>query len=159
MSGHAHSTLLENLTVAKARGLRFLAVTDHTGKMPGTAPDVYFACLNNTVPEEYDGVYLLRGCEANILDAEGALDLNDRFLARLDWVIASLHKVVTKPMSYEEHTDLYLNVAKNPLVNVIGHPGQTDFEFDYEKDKIIFYLNEDDNISKSIQIYISIVVG
>ena len=133
MSGHAHSTLLENLAVAKARGLKFLAVTDHTSAMLGSCAPPYFACLKATTPEIYEGVYLLRGCEANILDASGALDISDGLLARLEWVIASIHSIVTKPMSFEEHTELYINIAKNPHVDVIGHPGQVEFEFDYEK--------------------------
>ena len=32
-----------NLSIAKKRELKFLAITDHTGKMPGTASDAYFA--------------------------------------------------------------------------------------------------------------------
>ena len=36
-SEHAFSTVLENHAAAKKKGLRFLAVTDHTGKMPGAA--------------------------------------------------------------------------------------------------------------------------
>ena len=37
-SEHAFSTVMEIHAAAKEKGLRFLAVTDHTGKMPGTPP-------------------------------------------------------------------------------------------------------------------------
>ena len=77
MSGHAHSTLLENITEAKRKGMKFLAVTDHTGIMPGAPHESYFTCMWSAIPDEYDGVYLLRGCEANILDETGTLDVSE----------------------------------------------------------------------------------
>ena len=132
-SEHAFSTLMENLHEAKARGLRFLAVTDHTGRMPGAPTDTYFICLRGTIPEEYDGVYLLRGCEVNILDEKGTLDLPERVLDQMEWVIGSVHGVLTKPMTVEQSTELWLNVAKNPRIDVIGHCGDANFRFDFER--------------------------
>ena len=35
LSGHAHSTLLENLLFAKKKGLEGIVVTDHSGGMEG----------------------------------------------------------------------------------------------------------------------------
>ena len=131
-SGHAHSTLLENIQVAKRKGLKFLATTDHTGLMPGALDATYFVCAWSTIPDEYDGVYLLRGCEANILDERGTLDLAEPYLDRLEWVIASIHSVLLKPMDLCRHTELWLNVAENPHVDVIGHCGEENYRFDYE---------------------------
>ena len=133
MSGHAHSTLLENITEAKRKGMKFLAITDHTGIMPGAPHESYFTCMWSAIPDEYDGVYLLRGCEANILDENGTLDVSESVLARLEWVIASIHGYITKPMDKERHTQLWLKIAENPHVDVIGHCGEELFCFDYEK--------------------------
>lgn len=133
MSGHAHSTVLENVTEAKRKGLRFIAITDHTGKMPASPHETYFACMWSALPDEYEGVYILRGCEVNILDENGDLDLSDKNLARLEWRIASIHKIITTPMDFEKHTKLWLNIAKNPLIDVIGHSGEEDFKYDYER--------------------------
>ena len=133
MSGHAHSTLLENLAAAKNKGLRFLATTDHTGLMPGAPNATYFSCMRATMPEKYDDVYLLRGAEVNVLDENGRLDLVDACLKKLDWVIASIHGIVTQPMDERRHTELWLSVAKNPHVDVIGHCGEEQFSFDYER--------------------------
>lgn len=132
-SEHAYSTVLENLQAAKARGLRFMAITDHTGLMPGAPTDTYFICLKGTLPEQYDGVYLLRGCEVNILDEEGTLDLPDHILDQQEWVIASVHGVLIKPMTVEQSTKMWLNIAKNPYVDVIGHCGDANFRFDFER--------------------------
>lgn len=133
MSGHAHSTLMENLSVAKARGLQFLAVTDHTGEMPGSPHDSYFVCMRAALPDEYDGVHILRGCEVNILDENGRLDLGEAILSQMEWVIASIHSYITSPMGFDAHTRLWLNIAKNPHVDVIGHCGEELFKFDYEE--------------------------
>ena len=67
-----------------------------------------------------------------ILDENGTLDLADRVLDRLEWVIASIHGYLTAPMDVERHTKLWWNVAANPLVDVIGHCGEEKFRFDYE---------------------------
>lgn len=132
-SEHAYSTVMENITAAKAKGLRFIALTDHTGKMVGSPSDAYFACLKVGLPDEYDGVYILRGCEVNILDENGTLDLPPPLLDQLEWVIASVHGVLTAPMAVEQSTKMWLNVAQNPHVDVIGHCGDENYRFDYER--------------------------
>ena len=132
-SGHAYSTVLENLKEAKRKGLKFLAITDHTGIMPEAPKETYFYCMQAGLPDEYDGVYILRGCEANILNDTGELDISTATLDRLEWVIASIHGVLTSPMDFDKHTELWLNVAKNPSVDVIGHCGEEKFKFDYER--------------------------
>lgn len=141
MSGHAHSTVLEMISAAKAKGLKFLAITDHTGIMPGAPKDVYFACLRSTLPEQYEGVYLLRGCEVNILDENGTVDLPKGLLKSLDWVIASIHSYVTAPMDFHQCTKLWTAIAENPDVDVIGHCGEEKFKFDYEKVIPVFAEN------------------
>ena len=132
-SEHAFSTVLENLNEAKEKGMRFIAITDHTGKMPGAPTNTYFACLKGALPDEHRGVYIIRGCEVNVLDENGTLDLPEANLKRLEWVIASVHSVLTKPMTVEQSTKMWLAVAKNPDVDVIGHSGDESFRFDYER--------------------------
>ena len=133
MSGHAHSTAMEHIAIAKQKGLKFLAITDHTGIMPGAPNDVYFGTLHTCLPELYDGVYLLRGCELNITDENGTVDLPAGLLKNLDWVIASIHSFVTAPMNFQQCTRLWTAVAQNPDIDVIGHCGEETFKFDYEK--------------------------
>lgn len=132
-SEHAFSTVLENHAAAKKKGLRFLAITDHTGKMLGAPTDAYYVCLKNVLPREYDGVYFLRGCEVNILDEQGTLDLPNALLDHLEWVIASVHGILMPPMDAQKNTEMWLNVAKNPRVDVIGHCADADYPFDCER--------------------------
>ena len=78
-------------------------------------------------------MYLLRGCEANILDETGKMDIPDGVLAKLEWVIASIHGILTRPMDEKRHTQLWCRIAENPHVDVIGHCGEETFRFDYEE--------------------------
>lgn len=131
-SGHAYSTLTENINHAAETGLKLIAVTDHSPKMPGSTSLFYFLNLK-ILPSEINGVELLKGVELNILDAEGTVDLSDKIIKDLDIAIASLHMPCIKPKSIEENTAALVNAARNPLINIIGHPGDPRYPFDIKE--------------------------
>lgn len=89
-SGHAYSTVTEIAAQAAALGLRAVAITDHGPALPGSADMRHFENLN-LLPAHILGVRILRGVEANIINAEGGLDLPDSLLEKLDVVIAGFH--------------------------------------------------------------------
>ena len=93
---------------------------------------MYFGNLPRVVPDLLDGVIVLKGAEANIMDYGGGLDLRDDRLEELDWVIASYHTVCIEPGTVADHTAGWLAVAENPLVDVIGHCGDGRFPFDMD---------------------------
>ena len=148
-STHAYSTLQENVAAAARKGLYALAVTDHGALMPGAPGKWYFENLR-VVPRHLDGVLILRGEETNVIDGDGNTDLLSSDLETLEWIVASIHRPVfnrftsdgrhgwkpvdsPKPATVEEVTGAWLNIAKNPRVNVIGHSGTADYVYDYEK--------------------------
>lgn len=130
-SGHAYNSLREMAKAASDKGLELLGITDHAPNMPGTCHKFYFDNLR-VIPRQMYGIELLLGSEVNILDSAGALDLDQKVLESLDIVIASLHVPCIKPASKQENTEAYLNVMKNPCVNIIGHPDDGRYEVDYE---------------------------
>ncbi len=130
-SGHAYCSLREMAKAASEKGLEVLGITEHAPMMPGTCHKYYFDNLK-VVPREMYGIQLLLGSEVNILDAQGSVDLSERTLSKMDVVIASLHIPCMKPASKLENTEGYLNVMKNPYVNIIGHPDDGRYEIDYE---------------------------
>ena len=71
------------------------------------------------------------GSEVNILDEEGHVDLEDVEIPKMDVIIASLHTPCIRPGTIKENTNAYLNVMKNPYVNIIGHPDDGRYEIDY----------------------------
>lgn len=130
---HAYSTLTENMRQAAEIGLRFLCITEHTNTMPG-APHYFFFENLRSLPESMFGVYLVRGCEVNILNQQGELDLPEGILSRLEWVIASLHDPCFSPKQDPAvYTQAWLSVAENPHVDVIGHCGNGKYPFDYQR--------------------------
>lgn len=128
-SGHAYSTLEENIKAAAAAGLNGLAVTDHGPAMPGGPHEIYFMNLR-ALPTEHLGIKLFRGIEANIIDYEGNLDLPEYPLKNLDFCIASYHEICISPRSEQTHTIGWINVIKNKYVDLLGHPGRGRFPFD-----------------------------
>ncbi len=130
-STHAYSTVKENAEAAAQQGLSMLAVTDHAPAMPD-APHLWHFMNMGALPETLCGVKLVKGVEANIRP-DGSLDLPHRVLTELDWVIASMHGDVFPPSDDPQvQTAAYLEVAKNPYVDLIGHSGTEKFRYDYE---------------------------
>lgn len=131
-SGHAHSSVMENAAEAARMGHKFLVISDHAPMIPGAPTELYFRSMRNVLPPEALGVYLIQGCEVNVLDENGALDLPKEILDRLDLVIASMHTPTFPPADEEAHTRAWLAVAANPSVDIIGHAGDQRFAFDHE---------------------------
>ncbi len=132
-SGHAYSTLRENIAVAKEKGLQYYGLSEHAKQMPGTVHEFYFTNMR-VLPRIIDGVTILRGIEANILNVEGEIDVDDHALPTLDYVIASIHSPCFGPsQSKELNTLAYENACKNPIVKIIGHPDDGRYPCDYEK--------------------------
>ena len=113
-SADGKATIEEMALAAKARGYRYLAVTDHShylrdGRLELQAEEI--AELNARLKP----FRLLRGIEVNI-KADGTLDVTDEVLAGLDWVVASLHT------SFDRNpTERILASIDNQHVDCIGH--------------------------------------
>ncbi|MBR6935447.1 MAG: phosphatase [Clostridia bacterium] len=131
-SAHAYSTLYENLTVARQRGLLAVAMTDHGIAIPDS-PHIWHFRNQKCLPKQVEGVRLLRGVEANVLDDHGLIDMPADTLDMLDIVVASMHTETMHPGDREYMTAAWLAVAANPLVDIIGHCGTDKYAFDYER--------------------------
>ena len=132
VSGHAYSTLLENINYCAEKGIKVLGTSEHAPSMPGAPHYWYFGNLK-VVPRVINGVTILKGCEANILDIEGSLDMSDEASKNLDYMIASFHEPVFKPRSREENTLAILNVMdKYDKVEILGHLGNPNYQLNYE---------------------------
>ncbi|MDR3560182.1 MAG: phosphatase [Negativicutes bacterium] len=128
-SGHAYSTVLEIAKVAADRRMSLIALTDHGPSMPG-APHAYHFSNLVAIPERIYGVRVLRGIEANVIDRQGTLDLDEARLAKLDIVLAGLHTICAPYGSMTENTEMMVNALKNPWVDVLVHPGNPEYPVD-----------------------------
>ena len=107
-SGHAYSTLKENIDEAKLKGLKYVGVSDHAPNMPGSTHPFYFGNLG-VIKEEINGVKVLKGIEANIMDFDGNIDIPSDVVGKLDYVM------------------------ENKEVKIIGHLDDSRYPVDYEK--------------------------
>ena len=128
-SGHAYSTIMENAAYAAEAGLELLGITDHAPAMAGGNQPSYF--LNfSTIPREISGVEIYMGAELNIMDYDGNIDLDEFYLQRMDYAIASLHPPCIPFGTMEENTNAVLKAMENPYVKILGHPGDPRYPID-----------------------------
>jgi DNA polymerase (family 10) len=117
-------TAEEMALAARDLGLEYVAITDHSashGFGDHVSPDALRARIDEirALNERLEGIEVLIGTESNILP-DGSLDYDDELLARLDWVIASVH--TSFQMGPEKMTGRLLAAIEHPLVDAIGHP-------------------------------------
>jgi DNA polymerase (family 10) len=113
-SADGKATIEEMARAAKARGYRFLCLTDHSHYLREGRLEAQWAEIES-VNGALKGFRVLRGIEANIR-ADGSLDVPDDVLAQLDWVVASLHTSLDR-----SPTERILGAIESPHVHCIGH--------------------------------------
>jgi DNA polymerase (family X) len=120
-----HNSIREMAEAAHARGLSYIAVTDHSKSLVianGLDEARALEHIGNirAADREMEGrIRVFAGIEVDIL-ADGALDLDDEVLARMDVVVASIHSRFDQ--SREEMTARVLRAIDNPYVRILGHP-------------------------------------
>ena len=116
------NTITEMAEAAKARGYKYLAITDHSathGFGDHVTPDDLRRHMEKIRAIEIKGFDLLAGTETNILP-DGQVDYEDELLEQLDWVVGSVHTSFRMPE--KEMTARIVAAMEHPLVDAIGHP-------------------------------------
>jgi DNA polymerase (family 10) len=122
-------TIRQMAEAALARGLAYIAITDHSKNLAMTnGLDDARALAHVERIREVDAemqsecagrIRVLAGIEVDIL-GDGSLDLDDATLVEMDIVIASVHTLFNQPA--EEMTARVLRALENPYVRILGHP-------------------------------------
>ena len=127
---HMHTTesdgresLETMVAAAKARGLEYIAITDHSQSLSmANGLDETRTYANAEKIRAYSktqkGITVLAGIECDIL-ADGSMDLADDCLASLDIVVASIHSAMTQ--DEREMTARVIKAIEHPSVDIIGH--------------------------------------
>lgn len=122
-SSDGHSTLEELAAEAKRLGHRYLAITDHSKSRPlglNAAGVLAHAERIRKLNQKLRGKpLLLAGIEVDILP-DGSLDLPLEVLAKLDWVVASIHSHFRD--SATRTTQRMIKAIRSGVIDVIGHP-------------------------------------
>ncbi len=118
------NTIEEMAEAAKARGYKYMAITDHSKNLAfaNGLDDTRAVAHIQRIREangKIAGITIFAGIEVDIL-AHGDLDLSDDVLAQMDLVIASVHSVFNQESA--EMTERLLKAISNPNTSIIGHP-------------------------------------
>lgn len=119
-----HNSLEEMAAAAKARGLSYIAITDHSRHLT-VAHGLDVKRLHRQIAaidrfnEGNAGIRVLKGIEVDILE-DGSLDLPDTILAELDVVVAAVHSQFG--LSRAKQTDRILRAMANRHVAILAHP-------------------------------------
>lgn len=132
---HCHSdwdggenTILEMALAAQEMGYRYIGISDHTKFLRiEHGLDEKALALQRKEVEKINAQFstkrpefnVLQGCEANIL-ANGSIDISDKALQQLDYVIAGVHSQMK--MARGEMTKRIIRAMRNPNVDIISHP-------------------------------------
>lgn len=119
-----HDSIEAMALAARARGLEYLAITDHSrslGMVHGVdAVGLARQCNEiRRVNAGLSGITVLSGIEVDVL-ADGTLDLPDTVLTGLDIVVAAVHSRLDLPRA--KQTARILRALENPFVRILAHP-------------------------------------
>jgi len=136
---HTHSaysdgrgTLHDNIHAAEAMGLSHIALTDHLGG--GRWGNWLHKALEELEDEPPVGykVKILKGAEATLLDNSGRISIDAETAAKLDIVLCDMGwsslgfpgevSQISREQIIERITECFVNLCKNPLVDVVAHP-------------------------------------
>jgi DNA polymerase (family 10) len=122
------SSISEMAEAARALGLEYIAITDHTRALAMTGgldekelgrQGKEIDRLNESYHARRIAFRILKGAEVNILK-DGRLDVTDAALAKLDFVGASVHSHFR--LDREAQTSRIARAMTNPHVDAIFHP-------------------------------------
>ncbi len=119
-----HDSLRDMALAAKAYGLEYLAITEHSRRLTvahGLDP-IKLAKQCDEIDRlnaELDGITLLKGIEVDILE-DGSLDLPDAVLAQLDLVVGAVHSKFE--LSRAKQTERILRAMDRPHFTLLAHP-------------------------------------
>jgi DNA polymerase (family 10) len=144
---HTHTNLTDGLApleemvdAARARGLKYYAVTDHAELlyMQRMTRDKMLAQRKRLRELERRGdLILLHGTELNI-QPDGSVDWDQDFLSAFDLCVASVHSHFNQ--SKDEMTRRIIRAMEHPYVNILGHPTARQINrrapIDYDLDEV-----------------------
>ncbi len=119
------ATLAEMAVAAAARGLEYIAITDHSKRVSmanGLTADrlrQQWEEIDQFNADSKSPILVLKGVEVDILE-RGGLDLDDDVLSEADWIVASVHYGQNQPR--EQITKRIVDALAHPSVSAIAHP-------------------------------------
>ncbi|MBO3444659.1 PHP domain-containing protein [Clostridium sp. CCUG 7971] len=141
---HGKGTIEDNVKVAISKGIKTIGISDHGYKHISFGVkinDIYKMREEiDNLNMKYDNINILLGMECNILDDNGNIDINDKIIGSLDYVMAGYHfgstptslksmlnhcnnYIIKSEKSKEYNTKALINAMKKNDIFIITHPG------------------------------------
>jgi DNA polymerase (family 10) len=119
-----HHSIREMALAARAAGLSYIAVTEHSRRLTvarGLDPQRLLKQMDeiDRLNDTLSGVTVLKGIEVDVLE-DGSLDLPDSVLKGLDLVVGAVHSAFTLPR--RRQTERILRALDNRYFTVLAHP-------------------------------------
>jgi len=119
-----HNSIYEMALAAKAQGLKYIAMTEHSQSLRmahGLDSEHLLKQMDeiDALNEKLDGITVLKGIEVEILE-DGSLDLPDNVLGRLDLVVGAVHSQFH--LSRARQTTRILRAMEHPHFSILAHP-------------------------------------
>jgi len=119
-----NNSIEEMAREARAQGLEYIAITDHTRDLAMTGGSDEKKLLRqmaaiDKLNKKLSGIRILKGAEVNIR-RDGTLDVANGVLAKLDVVGVSVHSLFK--MTQKDMTERIMRAMKNPHVDIVFHP-------------------------------------
>jgi DNA polymerase (family 10) len=119
-----HHSIREMALAARAAGLSYIAVTEHSRRLTvarGLDPQRLLKQMDeiDRLNDTLSGVTVLKGIEVDVLE-DGSLDLPDSVLKGLNLVVGAVHSAFTLPR--RRQTERILRALDNRYFTVLAHP-------------------------------------
>jgi HisJ family histidinol phosphate phosphatase len=139
---HLHSnysdgknSLEEMVQASIEAGYTHIAFSDHVWKTSSWLDD-YIEEINYLKKKYNKIIHIYSAVEAKVVDLKGNIDLDDKYVSKLDFIYAAFHRIpigndkyiraseITNDVKYaiELWYKAFMNVLKNPKVVAIVHP-------------------------------------
>lgn len=131
-STHAYATVTEMAKAASEKGLKAMGITDHGPGLQDAPHLVHFQNMN-ILPQTLFGVEMLYGAELNIKNYSGDIDMDIEDVKRLAVRLVGMHHPIYVSGTIEQNTEAIVAAVRNPYMDCIVHPDDSNFQIDYEK--------------------------
>lgn len=140
---HIHSNFsfdakpsIEEIAVYCAKsGYRTIGITDHVGRSTKGLKRRYKQ-IQELRKSYRSRMWILSGLEAKVTNLNGDIDIKKRFVKYTDFIVGSFHRLPCGDELYLSEREItknkskardlwfisFMNLLKNPLVDVVGHP-------------------------------------